>query len=304
MSVTNLRRIDLNLITVFEAIYLERNLTYAANRIGMSQPAASNALKRLRGLFDDELFVRQGNSMQPTPRARQLATSLNPALELIREGLTSRSVFDPSQPRVFNVAGIEHLEHFMLASLLKSIGPNLGRIRVNAVGGFVDEFKDSLKSGEVDLVIDHVPLADEEFEVRQLGQDTLVSLVRHGHPCAGKKLGLKETLAQNHVCLKARDHRGFVAERFLRANGRSDAVVVHVTHFYAMLSVIENSNLVGTLPRRIAQRFLGRYPVSEVKTAIPERAFRLLLIWHRSQTHDPGNAWLREQVARAYASPV
>ena len=299
---SNLRRIDLNLFTVFEAIYQERNLTYAANRIGMSQPAASNALKRLRALFDDELFVRQGNTMQPTPRARELASSFNPALDLIRDGLAARAVFDPTQPRAFNIAGIEHLEHFVLASLLNAIGPNSGRIRLNAVGGFVDEFKDDLKSGEIDLAIDHVSLADEEFEVRQLGQDTLVCLVRQGHPSAGKTLNLDETLALDHVCLKARDHRGFVAERFLRANGRADAIMVRVTHFYAMLSVIENSNLVGTMPRLIAERFLAHYPVAQVRTAIPERAFRVLLIWHRSQTHDPGNAWLREHLIRAYSS--
>ena len=301
---SNLRRIDLNLFTVFEAIYQERNLTYAANRIGMSQPAASNALKRLRGLLNDELFVRQGNTMQPTPRARELASSLNPALELIRDGLVARSVFDPTQPRVFNIAGIEHLEHFVLASLLKALGPNQGRIRLNAMGGFVDEFKDALKSGEIDLAIDHVSLADEEFEASQLGQDTLVSLVRQGHPCAGRTLNVDETLALDHVCLKARDHRGFVTERFLRAHGRADAIAVRVTHFYAMLSVIENSDLVGTLPRLIAERFMGRYRVAQLKTAIPERAFRVLLIWHRSQTHDPGNVWLRKHLMRAYASAV
>lgn len=298
---TNLRRIDLNLFTVFEAIYQERNLTWAANRIGMSQPAASNALKRLRALFDDPLFVRYGNTMQPTPRAHQLAVSFSPALDLIRDGLAARETFDPAQPRTFNIAGIEHLEHYVLAALLRAVGRHVGTIRINAVGGFVDEFKGALKSGDIDLVIDHVALADEEFEVRQLGQDTLISLVREDHPYAGRALDLEQTLALDHVCLKARDHKGFVTERFLRVHGRADAIVVRVTHFYAMLSVVEHSSLVGTMPRLIGERFLRRYPVAEVKTAIPGRAFPVLLIWHRSQTHDAGNAWLRKQLVRVYS---
>lgn len=298
---TNLRRFDLNLFTVFEAIYLERNLTRAADRIAMSQPAASNALSRLRGALNDELFVRQGNSMQPTPKARELAKFVSQALDLIRCGVADAEGFDPTQPRTFNLAGIEHLEHYLLARLLESNKALLGSLHFNFTGGLASEWRDELKSGAIDLALDHVPLADDEYQVEQIGEDSLVSVVRTGHPAAGKTLDLTETLAQWYVVLQPRDERGFATERFLRSHSAADRIAVRVNHFNAMLSAVEKSDLVGTVPAQILEHLGVRFDIARVETAMTARVFRLLMIWHRSQTHDPANVWLRSQVSRLFS---
>ena len=299
---TNLRRFDLNLFTVFEAIYQERNLTRAADKIAMSQPAASNALNRLRSVLEDDLFVRQGNTMQPTPKSRELYTSISQALELIREGVADRSTFDPTRPRTFNLAGIEHLEHFLLARLIAANSRFVDSLRFNFTGGMVHELKDRLKSGDIDLVIDHVPLTDDEFEVNQIGEDSLVTLVRKDHPLAGETLDLEQTLALKYVVLQPRDERGFAVERFLRSHSAADRIAIRVNHFYAMLSAIENSDLVGAVPAEIANHLRPRFQIAAIETAITERVFRILLLWHRSQTSDPANRWLRQQVETLYRS--
>lgn len=298
---TNLRRVDLNLFTVFEAIYQERSLTRAADRIGMSQPAASNALKRLREALGDPLFVRQGKAMEPTPKARELAVHVFRALDDLRRGMTSFEAFDPaSQTRTFNIAGTEHLEHVMLSRLVKLIGPYTENLKINVTGALVHDLKSELKSGAIDLAVDHLPLADDEFEAEQIGEDSLVILVRKGHPMAGKDLDLHETLSLKYVVPKARDDRGFAIERFLRSHSAPSCIALRVNHFYAMLSAIENSDFAGVVPRQILQHVGGRFEVAPVKTAMPERHFQILMIWHRSQTHDPANRWLRELVAKAY----
>ncbi|MEM9534005.1 MAG: LysR substrate-binding domain-containing protein, partial [Pseudomonadota bacterium] len=106
-----------------------------------------------------------------------------------------------------------------------------------------------------------------------------------------------KTLAQRYVVLQPRDERGFAMERFLRSHSAADQIAVRVNHFNAMLSAVEQSDLIGTVPAQILDHLGMRFEVAPLETKMPEREFRLLMIWHRSQTHDPANRWLRDQVA-------
>jgi DNA-binding transcriptional LysR family regulator len=295
----NLRSVDLNLLTAFEAIYAERNLTRAADRIGMSQPAMSNALTRLRAVLKDDLFVRKGNSMQPTARARQLAVPVQNALGLVREGLTQTDEFNPElSNRIFRIAGAEHIDYEILPRLIHALPDTYKDLRFETIAGNAASMKDKLKSGEVDILIDISPLRDEEFEVRPITHDSLVTLVRKGHSMSGKKLGLHETLDLQHVILRARDEHGFFMERFLREHGKENNIIARVDHVLAMPLIVAESELVCTVPAHLAQPMIKHFNLEVLDTAIPPRTFSILMMWHKTQTHDSGQRWLRAQILR------
>jgi DNA-binding transcriptional LysR family regulator len=295
----NLRGVDLNLLTAFEAIYAERNLTRAADRIGMSQPAMSNTLTRLRVVMKDDLFVRTGNSMQPTPRARQLAIPVLNALHLIREGLMQTEEFDPeTSDKCFKIAGSEHVDYEILPRVMGALPENYQHIKFETLAGNAADMKDKLKSGEVDILVDISPLRDEEFEVKQITHDSLVTLVRKEHPYVGQKLSMHQTLELKHVVLRARDEHGYFVERFLREHGKENNIQVRVAHVSAMPMVVAETDLVCTVPKHLAQPMRKHFNLELLDTAIPPRVFSILMMWHKTQTHDPGHRWLRAGILK------
>ena len=298
-TMLNLRRIDLNLLTVFEAIFAENSLTRAAQRVGMSQPAMSNALTRLRTALNDELFVRKGNTMQPTPRARQLAGPVQDALTRIREALTQSEQFDPDKPRKFIIAGNEHVDFEILPRLVQSLADRMGTIYFETIAGNAIGLKDKLKSGEIDLLVDIQPLQDEEFEVRQITGGVLVSLVRKGHPMAGRKLSLQQVFELRHVILRAQDEHGFYVERFLREHGKENCIAVRVAHVFSLPVVVAQTDMVCTVPEHLARPMMEYFDLEVLDTAIPIHAFSIVMMWHRSRSHDPGHRWLRAQILRS-----
>jgi DNA-binding transcriptional LysR family regulator len=295
----NLRRLDLNLLTVFEAIFAENSLTRAADRIGMSQPAVSNALTRLRAVMQDELFVREGNTMQPTPRARQLARPVQEALNLIREGLTQTEQFDPAKARKFIIAGNEHVDFEILPRLVHSLAERMGNIYFETIAGNAIDLRDKLKSGLIDVLVDIQPLQDEEFEVRQITEGVLVSLVRKGHPLAGKQLSLQEVFDLRHVILRAQDEYGFYVERFLREHGQQDSIAVRVAHVSSLPIVVAQTDMMCTVPEHLARPMMEYFDLEVLDTPIPRHAFSIVMMWHRSLNHDSGNRWLRAQILKS-----
>lgn len=293
---TNLRRVDLNLLTVFEAILAERNLTKASARIGMSQPAMSNALARLRYLFSDDLFVRQGNTMQPTARAQQLAIPIGRALESVRESLAEVDSFDPIVGRNFAIGGIELVDLSIMPRLLSSIESYVDSIHISTAAGFAVELVDKLKCGDLDLLVDISPLRDDEIEAQQIGTNEVISVVRADHPLAGRTLSLEETLELNHVIYETADDAGLFMEKFLMSHGVSNRMVAKVSHLFALPFVVAETDLVGTLPRHFAELFMDKFGLATVETALKNTRFPVLMMWHRSQTSDPGHRWLRDRV--------
>ena len=295
----NLRRVDLNLLTAFEAIFAERNLTKAAARISMSQPAMSNALNRLRHLFKDDLFVRQGNTMQPTQRAQQIAVQVQQALNLIREGLSEVDEFDPLNGRIFNLSGIEYLDMVIMPKLFEVIGEYIPPVRINAFSGYVADGPNKLKSGDYDILIDIAIPDDEEFCVQQIGSDRLVSLIRQEHPAAGKTLTLEEALNLDYVVLQPRDEKGFYMERYLRAQGKEERIVAKLAHMPTLPLIVSRADYVCTIPESIASFFKKQLGLIELDAPIPEHELPVMMTWHHTQTHDAGHKWLREKLAEA-----
>lgn len=258
----------------------------------------SNALGRLRLLLKDQLFVRSGNSMQPTQRAQQLSKPILQALELVRSGLNDLTEFDLEADRDFNIAGIEYVNLVLLPKLLPLVYEHIEHIHINSVIGDAYAMKDKLKSGDIDVVIDITPLRDNEFEIQKIGTDKFMTIARKGHPSEGVSLSQTELLDHDHLILEPsnEEEQGFFMEQLLRSNGHEHRIVARTAHLYGLPLMIAQTNLVSTVPSQIGKVFLEHFDLIELDAPLQQTEFPMLMIWHQSQTSDPGHMWLRKQI--------
>jgi DNA-binding transcriptional LysR family regulator len=291
--VPRLRAVDLNLLTVLDALLVERNVTRAAGRLGMTQPAVSNALTRLRLLFDDELFVRQGKEMAPTPRALALAGPIRRALDLIQASLAHTDAFDPTESHTFRL-GIHDLgEALLLPRFVERLVRTGSRVRLEVCREAGAALGDELRLGKVDVVLDHVVIPGEEFRRERVLDLELVPVVRRDHPAVGQAMSIDEYAALEHVIVAPPDGQTNVAEQALAVMGRARRVRAQVPHFLSMPYLVSQSDLVCTLPLPLARLFAERFPVRAVPCPLPVPPIPVFLMWHARQEGDPAHRWLR-----------
>ncbi len=296
----NLRSIDLNLLTVFDSIMTEGNLTRAADKLGMSQPAMSNALARLRAAVDDPLFVRTAQGMTPTPRARLLAGPVRQALDLIQAGLRTRrrgEVFDPgSSARSYVISVEDYGETVIMPRFmdwLMQVAPGV-RIRIRPEPGLTLSRK--LGDGTIALATRYAAPQDAELNVRHLLDESFVSLVRHDHPTVGDSLTLAQYLSLPHVVfgrLGRKGVRGSVVDTALRRRGLKREIVLQVPGFQSMPVIVRNTNFICTMPRRMAQVYAHHYRLKTLKTPLELPPLPLYLVWGKAMDADPEHEWLR-----------
>ena len=295
----NLRRINLNLLTFFEAIYQEQNLTAAAERINVSQPTMSNALSRLRAVFNDQLFIRAGNQMEPTPRARRLAPSILEALARVRDGLLDSVDFDPSIPRTFNIGGVDHVDLIAIPGLVRRNSDILSTMHFNGVSVIEEEYEERLRTNQVDLIIDVGPPSNPELQLHPIFHRYVVPTVRKDHPFAGKRLALEDLPDLRYAILSTRNAtRMSTVENYLQEHRCLDNVAVRVSHIRALFDIVRNSDLVGFFPQKAATIRQNELIVLDVD--LPPTEITHYIIWHQFQTDDPGNKWLRDQICAIY----
>lgn len=294
MNVSNL---DLNLLRVFDAILAEGNLTRAARRLALSQPAMSNALARLRDALGDPLFLRTGKGMLPTPRARQLAEPVRQALDLLHNALRPDTAFDyGASSRGFSLAVEDYGEVVLmprLADWLMQAAPGV-QLRVRAERGAA--LREELRTGGLDLAVDYFPLRDADCHNRRLLEDELVSMVRRDHPALGDtpSMSVEQYARLPHVVLDRRGGAGPVVDRVLRGMGLKRRIAMRVPHFLSMPLMVRGSDLICTLPRRMAQVYAEHFGLRLLRTPLELPPVPVYLVWHRSNDADPGQRWLRE----------
>lgn len=293
----NLRSFDLNLLPVFEAILSEGNLTRAAEKLGMSQPAMSNALARLRVALDDRLFVRTPRGMVPTGRARLMREPLHHALDLIQSVLQENASFSyRSSNRTFAIAVEDYGEAVIMPRFmdwLMEVAPGVrAKIRPERSAALRDE----LQNGTVDLAIDYFRLRDEEFNNVKLMDDELVSMVRQDHPTVGDVLSLEQYVSLPHLMLTQRDSAGSVVDRSLTRRGLRRQVALEVPHFLSMPLIVKNTNFICTLPRRMAMLYAEYFRIKILKSPLEFPKVPIFLVWSQAMDNDPGHQWLRDSL--------
>src|SRR5215510_5962668 len=210
----NVGDLDLNLLRAFDAVLRDGSVTAAAGRLGLSQPAMSNALSRLRRLLGDPLFMRTAGGMRPTPFAQQLAAPVQQALDLIRASLSQQAGFDPkTSDRIFRLQLTDVGEIAFLPPLLERLQRDAPRVRVETQQLPQDEVSDALASGEADLALGFLPELSGGVVQKRLFRDRYVCLVRIDHPRIGSRLTLAQFLAASHVLVSSRGSAHEIVEQ-------------------------------------------------------------------------------------------
>ena len=294
-SGTELRRLDLTLLLVFEEAMASGKLSAAARRLGLTQSAISHALKRLREIFDDELFVRTPRGVQPTPRAIALRVPLSEALRLIA-GAVSPAGFDPAMTdRVFRIAAPD-LETALFAPVLAQgdTGPRLifrPLIRREAI--------DALHASEIDLALGYSGERAPGCDSAILFEEDYLVVARCGNPALAVPLDLDAYTSVGHVLAAPGGTPGGIVDHVLTAHGRARRVVVTVPYFLAALATAAATDLIATIPRQLALRHAAAFKLATAKPPVAIRRFAVRMTWHRRSASDPGLAWLRAQVIAA-----
>lgn len=293
---------DLNLLVAFDALMLERNVSRAAAKLGITQPALSHALKRLRATFDDELFIRARNHMQPTARALSLHGPIRNALEECESVLDQHGSFDPtSAKRTFKLSMSDGTAAIVLPAVVTTLRQDAPEINLNVGDATRVETIARLVSGEIDLAIGVFPGLPPDILKEEIYRDSLVcvadqknSKLRRGH------MDFDSYLSCPHVTVAFDQHSGFELDDMLTRLGIKRRIVAVLPHYLLIPLVVRGNDLVGHVRRQFSAGF-GEFPGIAVfepplPMQIPELSFQQ--IWHRRKDADPGHRWLRQVIKK------
>lgn len=309
MSPVSLRNFDLNLLKVFDAIMAERSLTHAARQLSLTQPAVSNALRRLRDALDDELLVRKGRGLEPTPRALELWPAVRDALQRLETSLAP-SVFLPASATtsfVLTLADATAAE--LLPGLVKIITAQAPDVSLRIVPLTTRDPRRLLDEGHADLAVGHFPAVLADLTARaQVGEAVsflhhrlfvgdYVCVMRKGHPLSKAELTLDQFCDARHMLVSFSGRAfGFIDEA-LATLGRSRRVVLAVNQFFTAGKVVAHSDLLTVLPRHFVNvtGFADQLVLRELPFDSPP--IQVDALWHQRQNNSSAHAWLRAQVA-------
>ncbi|WP_352545325.1 LysR family transcriptional regulator [Mesorhizobium sp. M0006] len=300
----NLSRIDLNLLNSFDALFSERSVTRAAERIGIGQPSMSHALGRLRRLIGDDLFVRVADGVKPTPRALALAPKIREALDLVQQTLLRAPEFDPANAdRTFFLGMPDAIEVPLLPKLMAFLQHAAPSIRLRTRGidryGVLEQLdRDRLHMGIAGLLTE----GGLQHKRRKLYQTGYVCLYDPTHLKIEPPLSLEDYLSVPHVLGSPRgDAHGVVDDALAAAGGLSRTIAVVTPHFAAIPFLLKGSRLISTIPDRPARMFARQFGLATCPVPVPLPDSDVSMIWHASYDGDPAHKWLRESIVRLAA---
>jgi DNA-binding transcriptional LysR family regulator len=294
---------DLNLLLVFEALFRQGSVTRAAAQVGLSQSAMSSALGRLRMQFGDPLFVKTRSGMLPTPRALELAPALTEALAMVRGAMDRRETFDPAtSARSLRIYMTDVGETVLLPTLMTYLQERSPAMRLETAQLPAAELPLRMESGEVDLAVGYLPQLPEKIRRARLFEEHYVCMTRPDHPLGRKgPLTLKEFLSARHVLIASMGSGHQVLERTLAERGVHDNVALRVPHFVVVPLIIANTDLIVSVPSRVAGA-TARLMKSKVHPLpIPIPSFDVSVFWHERVENDGANRWLRAAMVELFA---
>ena len=298
-----LHQLDLNLLVVFNQLLIERRVSKVADILGVSQPAVSNSLAKLRKLFGDELFLRTPKGMEPTPFADQLAESVSYALAMIHSGVNQRTTFEPSTAkRAFTIGMTDIGEIYFLPALMERLRREAPGVTLSTMRNAAINLRDELESGKVDLALGLLPQLKAGFFQRRLFTQSYVCLMRRGHRLDKRRMSLAEFSGAEHVVvISAGTGHGKVDELLLRS-GVERSVRLTVPHYVSVGHILRSSDLIATVPKRLADRLVEPFGLAEVPhpAKLPDVAINVF--WHAKYHRSPANRWLRGVVFELFGS--
>lgn len=295
----DIRTLDLNLLKAFCALLEERNVTRAASRLSLTQPAVSGMLARLRDSFNDPLFVRAQHGIVPTPRALELA---EPVAKILRDvdGMLQPSVFDPAHSEMqLTIASTDYALRAVVVPFLarlRTLAPGL-KIAVRPVDN--RHLQQQLERGEIDLAIVTPESTPADLHARRLFDEEYVCMLREGHPATAKKLTLKRFCELDHALVSYEGELfSGVTDGALKASGLRRKVRLSVSSFLVLPEILRYSDLIAVVPKRLAINTEG-LTLLPPPLAIP--GFTKTLAWHERTHTSAGHRWLRQQLFETFS---
>ena len=286
---------DLNLLLVFEALFRQGSVTRAAAQVGLSQSAMSSALGRLRTQFGDPLFVKTRSGMLPTPRALELAPALTEALAMVRGAMGKRESFDPATSnRSLRVYMTDVGETVLLPSLMPLLHARSPKMRIETAQLPANELAVRLETGDIDLAVGWLPQLPESIRRARLFEEHYVCMTRPDHPLGRRApLTLKEFLSAQHVLIASMGSGHQTLERTLAERGVEDNVALRVPHFVVVPLIIANTDLIVSVPSRVAGATARLMKAKVHPLPIPIPSFDVSVYWHERVENDGANRFLR-----------
>lgn len=305
MHQKNINAIDLNLLKVFSALASQRSVTKAADAVGLSQPAVSHALRRLRDLLDDDLFVRTADGMQPTERCRDLAPAIAASLKMLEDALTVKEVHDPANLQATYRLGMNDLFSTLLVPGLSAMAArqapkvSLRVLHTLEINKSLSDAYSDLDAGTIDMTIIQDFDTPSRFDRALLGASDFVCAARASHPNFGPNVSLKQYTQFGHIMFTTLDAEFGRIDEALAKRGIRRRIQLRVPHYSAALSATAQTDLIYTMPRILAphaQQAFG-LQMSELPFEAPLR--KIFQVWHKAQTKEFGHQWLRSVVSEA-----
>ena len=295
----NLRTVDLNLLVALDALLTERHVSRAAVRIGLSQPAMSNALLRIRELFRDDILVRTSHGMEPTPRALELAATVRSVLRQVERTFERQSDFDPAKSSLlFRVRMSDVVGLLFLPGIVAGLGKTAPNVSLEISHLSPSETLDALDGDRIDLAVSMGLQHGGAIKELPVLKDRMVCLVRDGHPLQSK-CNLDTFLAHRHLRIAQSPTDSRFADNTLASLGRSRDVAINLPHWLPIPTLVQGSNLVAVIPRRLAQAIMrNTRGLTTVKLPFATASFDWAIYWHRRHDARAAHKWFRELIMK------
>ena len=298
----NLNNEDLNLLVVFEAMLETRSVSKASARMGISQPSMSHMLAKMRKSFDDPMFIRVKNEMQPTPRALAVAQPIRQAMELARSEIFQRRSFEPAtSTQTFTLRMTDVAEASYLPQVINEVRKQAPQVRLRTVSPISEKLEEGLESGAVDLAIGYFPDLRNAgvFQQRLVRSSSFESIAGAANPHIGPEgMSLAAFARAPHLAVHTEGRSQEVIEQAMKNLGISREVLLIVPHFLGLMSIIPQSELMAIIPVDLASAFERQKGIVIYELPFPTPQVEVIHIWHKRFQKDSANQWLRGVVRK------
>lgn len=299
IEMTNLAGLDLNLLVALDALLSERSVTRAAQRIGLSQPAMSNALSRLRSVLADPVLTRTGRGMEPTARALELSAPVHQILQDVQRALAPPRSFEPaSSEQRFRIESDGHVELALLPRLaprLAEVAPQVELTMAPASPATEEE----LRIGRVDLYLGSWSRIPAHLHQHLLQRESFACIARRGHPRVKTRLSLRAYAELGHVLVAQEGRPGGAIDTVLAEEGLGRRITVRTPHFLVAARIVARSDAIATLPRSVARALAELLPIAVFKPPLDFSDFPVHMVWHPRTHEQAPHRWLRGLIMEA-----
>ncbi|MBO9482901.1 LysR family transcriptional regulator [Salinisphaera sp. G21_0] len=293
----DLRNFDLNLLVVFHALSEEAHLTRTAERLHLSQPAVSNALSRLRDLFEDELFVRAPKGMRPTPKAKSLTQPIQEALNLIQSQLTPVDTFcSETAKNCFTISVNEYAELIDLPDFIRMLRASAPNVSLDIYPESNSTNIELIRSGEIDIAIDYLPITGKELVKELFYEERLVVIASNVHPILRDKLSTGLYTSLPYVAVRPRDHRGSHTQIILGKKSLKRNITMTVTNMLAIPQIVSKTDMLSIVPKRLAEYFQSFLPIAIHALPFDLDRVPIYMYYHQDKVNNQAHKWFRQQL--------